>query len=84
MYIVWGWGGSQPCSVEIDETAAVALGPKADSGIHFLPNLLVESMHMSYEKGLGLVRGAGTGYYAEGTATPGRHLIEPTPSSQPP
>ena len=60
------------------------LGPKADSGIHFSPNLLVESMHMSYEKGLGLVRGAGTRYYAEGMATPGRHLIEPIPLSQPP
>ena len=84
MYIVWGWGGSQPCSVEIDGTAAVALGPKADSGIHFPSNLLVESIHMSYEKGLGLVHGAGTGYYTEGTATPGCHLAEPPPPSQPP
>ena len=45
MDIVWrGWAAA--CLVEIDGTAA-ALGLKADSGIHFPPNPLVESMDMA-------------------------------------
>ena len=56
-------------SVEID--SAAALGPKAGSGIHFPPNQLVELTDMAYGLGLGLVRGAGSRYCAEGMATPG-------------
>ena len=49
-------------SAKTDGTAAAALGPKAGSGIHFPPNLLVESVYMAQGQGqgLGLVCGAGS------------------------
>jgi len=56
-------------SLGIDGTAA--LSPKVGLVIQFPPNPLVELRDMTNGQGLGLVCGAGGGYCAEGTATPG-------------
>ena len=56
------------------ETAA--LGPKAGKyipGIYFPPNPQVKSTDMAYGQGLGLVRGAGSGYCAEGSDHPNKN-----------
>ena len=59
-------------SAKTDGTAAAALGLKAGTGIHSPSNPLVELTDMICMQGLGLFRGAGSRYCAEGTATPGR------------
>ena len=59
---------------QINITAAAALDSKADLGLALPPIHWSESRLKAFGKGLGLVRGAWSGYCALGGATPGRRL----------